>query len=82
MILHPDMGDDVLSLSMFWAGLMMVFTPIIAAGVVIFVWRRGLRKAAAAMRGVNTISRPAQNMLNESTSSDMSGCSIIGGGTG
>ena len=48
MILHPDMGDDVLSLSMFWAGLMMVFTPIIAAGVVIFVWRRGLRKASAA----------------------------------
>ena len=42
MILHPDM-DDVLSLSMFWAGLMMVFTPLIAAGAVIFVWRRGQR---------------------------------------
>jgi uncharacterized membrane protein len=48
MILHPDMSDDVLSLSMFWAGLMMVFTPLIAAAVVIFIWRRGLRKAAAS----------------------------------
>ena len=48
MILHPDMSDDVLSLSMFWAGLMMVFTPLIAAAVVIFVWRRGVRKAAAS----------------------------------
>ena len=47
MILHPDMSDDVLSLSMFWAGLMMVFTPLIAAAVVIFIWRRGLRKSPA-----------------------------------
>ena len=45
MILHPDM-DDVLSLSMFWAGLLMVFTPLIAAGAVILVWRRGQAKAA------------------------------------
>jgi len=48
MMLNPDMNDDVLSLSMFWAGLMMVFTPLIAAGAVIFVWRRGKAKAAAA----------------------------------
>jgi len=48
MILHPDMSDDVLSLSMFWAGALMVFTPLIAAAIVIFVWRRGQRKAAAA----------------------------------
>ena len=48
MILHPDMSDDVLSLSMFWAGLMMVFTPIIAAGAVILVWRRGQARAKAA----------------------------------
>lgn len=47
MMLHPDMSDDVLSLSMFWAGLMMVFTPLIAAAVVIVVWRRGLRKSPA-----------------------------------
>ena len=46
MMLHPDMNDDVLSLSMFWAGALMVFTPIIAAGIVILVWRRGLKKAA------------------------------------
>jgi hypothetical protein len=48
MMLNPDMTDDVLSLSMFWAGALMVFTPIIAAGAVIFVWRRGQAKAAAA----------------------------------
>ena len=45
MMLHPDMSDDVLSLSMFWAGLMMVFTPLIAAGIVLLVWRRGRAKA-------------------------------------
>ncbi len=45
MMLHPDM-DDVLSLSMFWAGLMMVFTPLIAAAVVIIIWRRGQAKSA------------------------------------
>ena len=45
MMLHPDMSDDVLSLSMFWAGLMMVFTPLIAAGAVILVWRRGQARA-------------------------------------
>ena len=44
MMLQPDMSDDVLSLSMFWAGLLMVFTPIISAGTVILVWRRGRRK--------------------------------------
>ena len=48
MILQPDMSDDVLSLSMFWAGLLMVFTPLISAGAVILVWRRGKAKAAAA----------------------------------
>jgi uncharacterized membrane protein len=48
MILNPDaMNDDVLSLSMFWAGLMMVFTPLIAAAAVIIVWRRGRAKALA-----------------------------------
>jgi len=45
-MLHPDMSDDVLSLSMFWAGLMMVFTPLIAAGIVLLVWRRGRARAA------------------------------------
>jgi len=47
MMLHPDMNDDVLSLSMFWAGALMVFTPLIAAAAVIFVWRRGQKKGAA-----------------------------------
>jgi uncharacterized membrane protein len=48
MMLQPNMNDDVLSLSMFWAGLMMVFTPLIAAAVVLLVWHRGRNKAAAA----------------------------------
>ena len=58
MMLHPDDMDDVLSLSMFWAGLMMVFTPLIAAAVVIFIWRRGQRKASAAPNGASQISKP------------------------
>jgi uncharacterized membrane protein len=48
MIVQPDMSDDMLSLSMFWAGALMVFTPLIAAAAVIFVWRRGQKKAAAS----------------------------------
>lgn len=35
-------GD--LSAVMFWAGAMMVFTPLIAAGVVLFVVWRGRRE--------------------------------------
>jgi uncharacterized membrane protein len=53
MMLHPDMSDDVLSLSMFWAGLMMVFTPLIAAAVVILIWRRGRAKAARHNESTN-----------------------------
>jgi len=45
MMLPPDMSDDVLSLSMFWAGALMVFTPIIAAAAVLLVWWRGRIKA-------------------------------------
>jgi hypothetical protein len=50
MMLHPDMSDDVLSLSMFWAGALMVFTPLIAAAAVILVWHRGRSKAASSPR--------------------------------
>jgi hypothetical protein len=32
------MNDDALSLSMFWAGALMVFTPIILAVLVIGIW--------------------------------------------
>jgi hypothetical protein len=46
MIVQPDMTDDVLSLSMFWAGALMVFTPLISAAIVIVVWRRGRVRAA------------------------------------
>ena len=47
MIPNPDMSDDVLSLSMFWAGALMVFTPMISAGIVLLIWRRGRAKAAS-----------------------------------
>lgn len=42
------MNDDVLSLSMFWAGLLMVMTPLIAASAVLLVWWRQRRKAPSA----------------------------------
>jgi hypothetical protein len=34
------MNDDMLSLSMFWAGALMVFAPLIGATVVLGVWWR------------------------------------------
>ena len=40
--------DDALSLSMFWTGALMVFTPLITAAVVIFaVWRQRRKEARA-----------------------------------
>jgi hypothetical protein len=43
--------DDALSLSMFWTGAMMVFTPLIIAAVVIaFIWRQRIRDARARER--------------------------------
>ncbi len=40
--------DDALSLSMFWTGALMVFTPLITASVVIFfVWRQRRKEAQA-----------------------------------
>ncbi len=40
--------DDALSLSMFWAGALMVFTPLIVAAVVIaVVWRQRIKDARA-----------------------------------
>ena len=40
--------DDALSLSMFWAGALMVLTPLITAAVVIAVVWRQRRKDARA----------------------------------
>jgi hypothetical protein len=40
MMLHDMPNDDALSLSMFWAGALMVFTPMICAAVVLGVWWR------------------------------------------
>jgi hypothetical protein len=34
------MNDDMLSLSMFWAGALMVFAPLIGAAAVLGVWWR------------------------------------------
>jgi hypothetical protein len=45
MLLHEMNGDDVLSLSMFWAGALMVFTPLIAAATVLTVWWRTRERA-------------------------------------
>jgi hypothetical protein len=43
--MHLD-HDDALALSMFWAGLMMVFTPLVSAAVVIgVVWRQRVKEA-------------------------------------
>jgi hypothetical protein len=40
--------DDALSLSMFWAGALMVFTPLLTAAVVVaFVWRQRVKDARA-----------------------------------
>jgi hypothetical protein len=39
------MNDDVLSLSMFWAGALMVFAPLVGAAVVLGVWWRGRVRA-------------------------------------
>ena len=45
------MNDDALSLSMFWAGLLMVFTPLLAAGSVVFVvWRQRVKQRRAAIQ--------------------------------
>jgi hypothetical protein len=43
--------DDALSLSMFWAGALMVFTPLIVAAVVFAVVRRQRIKDARARTG-------------------------------
>ena len=44
-MLHVD-HDDAMALSMFWAGLMMVFTPLISAAVVVgVVWRQRVKEA-------------------------------------
>jgi len=32
------MHDDAMSLAMFWAGVLMVFTPMVSAGLVIGIW--------------------------------------------
>ncbi len=40
--------DDALSLSMFWAGALMVFTPLLTAAVVVaFVWRQRVKEKRA-----------------------------------
>jgi hypothetical protein len=44
--------DDALSLSMFWAGAFMVFTPLIITAVVIaFIWRQRIKETRAGAGG-------------------------------
>jgi hypothetical protein len=43
----PMANDDALSLSMFWAGLLMVFAPILFAGIVLGVWWHQRRQTPA-----------------------------------
>ena len=38
MLVHTTMHDDAMSLAMFWAGLLMVLTPIVSAGLVVGIW--------------------------------------------
>lgn len=47
-MMEPMMNDDMLSLSMFWAGALMVFTPLLAAAAVLTVWWRGRHQRRAA----------------------------------
>ncbi len=43
--MHVD-HDDAMALSMFWAGLMMVFTPLISAAVLVAaIWRQRVKEA-------------------------------------
>jgi len=44
-MIHDSMAsDDALSMAMFLAGALMVFTPLVTAGVVVFVlWRKRSR---------------------------------------
>jgi hypothetical protein len=43
-------GGDALSLSMFWAGALMVFAPLIFAAVVLGVWWRGRKRGEQSSR--------------------------------
>ena len=46
------MHEDSMSLAMFWAGALMVFAPLIAAGIVIgFWWREKKRAERAGAKG-------------------------------
>ena len=47
MLLHDMTSDDALSLSMFWAGALMVFTPLICAAAVLTVWWRTRKRDAS-----------------------------------
>ena len=44
----PMPVHDALSLPMFWAGALMAFTPLAAAGAVLLVWWRQRRRDGGA----------------------------------
>jgi len=51
MILQDMRSDDVLSLSMFWAGLLMAFAPMLFAAIVLAVWWRQRKASPGAAAG-------------------------------
>lgn len=42
--------DDAMALGMFWAGALMVFAPLISAGIVLTVWWRQRARERAGTR--------------------------------
>lgn len=48
--MDPSMNDDMLSLSMFWAGALMVATPVLSAAAVLAVWWRVRGKGGGGRR--------------------------------
>ena len=66
MIQHQMTGDDTLSLSMFWAGALMVFTPLIGASIVLTVWWRQRRVLQRRLPGgeVPTVSAQERGQVD------------------
>jgi hypothetical protein len=52
------MNDDMLSLSMFWAGALMVFAPLVGAAVVLGVWWRQRVRGRARGRPADGLEPP------------------------
>jgi len=69
-MLHDGMNDDALSLGMFLAGALMVFTPMIGASIVLAIWWRKKRRRSGTAEQPNVVTQ------RESDSSHTSGVAI------